>query len=322
MEEILGKPAMNANLSIIIVSCNTQLLLQEALLSIEKSQDSFPKLVIVFDNGSKDGTEEMIKKFFPWVLYLRSETNLGFAKAVNSAAVYAQGDYLLLLNSDARLEADSIQQAISWMETHKECAVCGAQLLNEDGTLQNSIANFPTLLTELGNKSLLRKLFPKKFPGKENKPKNPQAVESVIGAFFLVRKKIWDELGGLDERFFFFFEETDFCFRVIQKGYQVYYLPQVKVWHGQGKTAKTVLVEARIEYWKSRYRYFKIHRPYPEFLLLKVGLLLRLSFSLIFESLLYLLTLGRRNSERLRIGYQIALWHLKGMPESMGLSKS
>lgn len=311
---------MNANLSIIIVSCNTQLLLEKALNSIKKSGDPFKKLLIVFDNGSKDGTQEMIKKKFPWVVYLRSETNLGFSKAVNRAAQQAQGDYLLLLNSDARLQEDSIQKAVEWMEQNPRCAVCGAQLLNEDGTLQNSIANFPTLLTELANKSILRRLFPKKFPGKEYQSGRPQAVESVIGAFFLIRKTIWDELGGFDERYFFFFEETDFCLRATQRGYLVYYLPQVKVWHGQGKTAKTRLSEARIEYWKSRYRYFKTHHPLYKYLILKIGLLIRLFLSLFLESLLYLVTFGKSPTARLKTTYKIALWHLKGMPDQMGLS--
>ncbi|TFE70595.1 glycosyltransferase family 2 protein [Methylacidiphilum caldifontis] len=311
---------MNANVSIIIVSFNTQLLLEQALTSIENSRDPYGKRVIVFDNGSKDGTEKMIKKKFPWVLYLRSPTNLGFSKAVNQAAQYSQGDYLLLLNSDARLEKDSIQKAVEWMEDHPSCAVCGAQLLNEDGTFQNSIANFPNLLTELGNKSMLRRLFPKKFPGKEYKTERPLAVESVIGAFLLIRKKIWDELKGLDERYFFFFEETDFCLRATKKGYFIYFLPQVKVWHGQGKTAKKQQAEARIEYWKSRYKYFKIHHPF-KYWILRIGLLLRLFISLFFESLLYLVTFGKYSNTRLKTNSKIALWHLKGMPDNMGLSK-
>ncbi len=190
------------------------------------------------------GTAEVLPREFPGIKLIRSEKNLGFARAVNLAAQPATGEFLLLLNSDARPEAGALALAVQWQRANPRCAVAGAQLLNADGSRQNSIANFPTLATELLNKSLLPRLRPKAFPGKEQTFPAPVAVETVVGAFMLIRKSAWDMLGGLDERFFFFFEETDFCLRVRQKNLSVMHLPQVRVWHGQGQTARQVSVDA------------------------------------------------------------------------------
>ena len=213
--------------------------------------------LLVVDNGSNDDTAAVLPREFPQIQLIRSETNLGFARAVNRAAQSAHGEFLLLLNSDARAEPDALARAVAWMRAHPDCAVAGAQLLNADGSRQNSIANFPTLATELLNKSLLRRLWPERFPGKEQVFTAPVDVETVVGAFMLIRRLDWDAHGGLDERFLFFFEETDFCRQVRRAGRRVVHLPEVRVWHEQGATAKKVSAAARIEYWRSRYAYFK-----------------------------------------------------------------
>src|SRR5258708_17899061 len=132
------------------------------------------------------------------------EQNVGFARGVNLAAGVATGTFLLLLNSDARLAPDALRLAVEWMRADPGCGVAGAPLPHGDGSKQNSIANFPSLGTELLNKFLLRTLWPKRFPGKEQEYPEPMEVESVVGAFFLVRREVWEKLGGMDERFFFF----------------------------------------------------------------------------------------------------------------------
>jgi GT2 family glycosyltransferase len=147
------------------------------------------------------------------------QRNVGFARGLNLAAREASGDFLLLLNSDARLTRDAVRLSVEWMRADPGCGVAGAQLLNPDGTKQNSIANFPSLATELLNKFLLRSLWPKRFPGKEKEYPEPMEVESVVGAFFLVRREVWEKLGGMDEEFFFFLEETDFCLRARREGF-------------------------------------------------------------------------------------------------------
>ena len=311
------------DLSVIIVSRNTCELTAEAVASVFDSRDSFTKEVIVVDNGSTDDTAAVIPRKFPAVKYRSAGANLGFARANNLGAREAAGEFLLLLNSDARPQPDALAIAIDWLRAHPDCGVAGAQLLNPDGTRQNSIANWPTLATELLNKSLLRRLFPRRFPGKEQGLAEPAEVESVVGAFLLTRRRLWETLGGLDERFFFFLEETDFCLQARRTGARVTHLPQVKVWHGQGQTAQQTPIAARIEYWRSRYLYFQKNHGPKHCLTLRAGLLVRLLVNLAANGLAALLTLGLARRCRNKWTEQLALlnWHCKGCPAEMGLRR-
>ena len=311
-----------AEVSVIIVTRNTRELVCAAVRSVFAEGKSTATEVIVVDNGSTDGTGAALAREFPTAQYSFFDRNLGFAKANNVGAAQAGGRFLLLLNSDARLKPGSLALAVEWMQTHPECAVAGAQLFNPDGTRQNSIANFPTLATELLNKSLLRRLFPRRYPGKERRFAGPVEVESVIGAFMLIRAEVWRELGGLDERFFFFFEETDFCRQVRGRGRKVFHLPQVEVWHEQGRSASQVPVAARIEYWRSRYLYFAKNHASPVRFLLRLGLGVRLLTTWLGNGLLVLVRLG---GERARYRWTVATallnWHWRRCPASLGLAR-
>jgi GT2 family glycosyltransferase len=311
------------DVSIIILTRNTCTLTRAAVQSVLDSRDSLAKEIFVVDNGSTDETAATLPREFPQIKFIRSEKNLGFARACNLAAKSARGEFLLLLNSDARPPPDALEKCAVWMRANPDCAVAGAQLLNPDGSRQNSIANFPTLATELLNKSLLRRLWPEKFPGKERIFTAPVDVETIVGAFVFVRKKIWDALGGLDERFFFFFEETDFCLRARQKNFRVVHLPEVRVTHGQGQTAKQISVAARIEYWRSRYIYFAKNHCAVTRLVLTVGLMVRLLFDWLAAGLFTLATLGRnaRWRSRFKVCSSLAGWHLLCCPVGMGLPR-
>jgi len=307
------------DLSVIIVTRNTCALTCAAIESVLNSRDDLRKEIIVADNGSTDDTPAALPKRFPVVRYLRSENNLGFARAVNRAAREAQGRFLLLLNSDAAVKPDSLAAAVAWMEAHSDCGVAGAQLLNPDGSLQNSIANYPTLLTELLNKSLLRRLAPRRYPGKEYRATEPIEVESVVGAFLLVRRAAWEAVGGLDERYFFFLEETDFCREARRRGWRVMHLPQVAVWHGQGQSARQVSAAARIEYWRSRYSYFAKHHGRGARLLLGIGLGVRLAVDCLVSGLLCIASTHWRN--KWQVYSALVRWHLRGRPPGMGLPR-
>jgi hypothetical protein len=309
--------------SVIIITRNTCALTCAAVRSVPAAAGSLTWEVIVVDNGSGDDTAAVLARDFPSVTLIRSEANLGFARACNLAAKPARGEFLLLLNSDARLQPDALELTCAWMRAHPDCAVTGAQLLNADGSRQNSIANFPTLATELLNKSLLRRLFPRRFPGKEHPFTGPVEVETVVGAFMLIRKEVWDKLGGLDERYFFFFEETDFCLQVCRAGLRVMHLPDVRVWHDQGQTAKQVSAAARIEYWRSRYAYFAKNQSPLTRSILTAGLMTRLLLDWLAALLLVLVTFGQSGRWRLRCRVCTALvgWHLCGRPAKAGLPR-
>ena len=311
------------DVSIVIVTRNTCALTRDSIRSVLGSTDELTKEIIVVDNGSNDETPVTLPHEFPGLRFIRSEKNLGFARAVNMAAREASGEFLLLLNSDARLSPDALAKAVAAMRPHTDWAVAGAQLLNPDGSRQNSIANFPTLATELLSKSLLRRLWPAQFPGKEQEFRESLIVETVVGAFMLIRKSAWAALGGLDERFFFFLEETDFCLQTRRRGLRVVHLPDVHVWHGQGQTAKQTGAAARIEYWRSRYAYFAKNHGHWTRMVMVTGLLARLVAGWLIAGLFLALTLGlsERGRKRARVSTALVFWHWRGCPANAGLPR-
>jgi len=311
------------DVSVILLTRNTCRQTREAIESVLSSADTFTKEIHVIDNASSDETPSVLPAAFPQIHYRRMERNLGFARGVNIAAREATGDFFLLLNSDARLAPEALRLAVEQMRAHPNWGITGAQLFHADGRKQNSIANFPSLGTELLNKFLLRALWPKRFPGKEQDYHEPVKVESVIGAFFLVRRKVWEQLAGMDERFFFFLEETDFCLRAREAGFVTVHLPEVRVWHGQGQTAKQDLPAARIEYWRSRYAYFAKHRGWLPCAALRCGLLLRLLLDSLFSGIATALTFGRsrRWGNKFSVHRALLVWHLRGCADGLGLPR-
>jgi GT2 family glycosyltransferase len=311
------------DVSVILLTRNTCQQTREAIDSVFGSANTLEKEILVVDNASTDETPQVLPKLFPQIRYTRMDRNLGFARGVNFAAREAKGDFLLLLNSDTKVAPDAIRIAVDWMRAHSSCGIAGGQLYHPDGRKQNSIANFPTLATELLNKFLLRSFWPQRYPGKEQDLREPVEVESVIGAFFLVHRPVWDRLDGLDERYFFFIEETDFCLRARQAGFATVHLPQVHVWHGQGQTAKKNLAEARIEFWNSRYAFFAAHHGLATRVILRIGLLIRLAVDFLSSGLLTLLSFGqwRRWRDKFAVNRALLLWHLQGCPVEAGLPR-
>jgi hypothetical protein len=277
--------------------------------------------VFVVDNGSMDGSGTAVRERFPNVCLIENEKNLGFAKATNQGIQRASGKYILLLNPDTEVKEGTIERFISFMDQHLEAGLVGAQLLNADGSKQNSIANFPSLATELLNKSLLRWLFPKSFPGKEEDYSEPIEVESVIGACMVVRREAMDQVGLLDEHYFLFLEETDWCYRMKRAGWKVYHVPQAEIYHFQGKSAEREKERARVEYFRSRYHFFKKNRGNLQWFILFIGLLIRLGFEYLAMIVASIITLFMIKGWRKKLSIYAYLlwWHLRFCPEGMGL---
>lgn len=307
-------------ISFVIVNWNTRDLVLACIESIRQNAPGEHEIVVV-DNASSDGSAAAVRSLFPAVTLIENAENLGYARANNQAIRVAAGEYVCLINSDAVLTPGAAALAVAFMDETPRAGLCGVQLLNEDGSRQNSIANMPTLLTELTNKSLLRRLRPARYPGKEHPFPGPVEVESVIGACMFVRAAAIREAGLLDERYFFFLEETDWCQGMRNAGFRVYHLPGVRVVHYQGRSARKVRVRARIEYWRSRYLFFAKHRGRPTCAALRAGLLARLSVDLAVTLAGNLLTLFLvpRLRAKLRLTLALAAWHLLGMPEAWGL---
>ena len=309
-----------SDLSIIIVNWNTKEFLLPCLRSILGGERRMDWEVIVIDNGSQDGSREEVKKVFPFAHFVENEKNFGFAKAANQGLQKASGRYVLLLNPDTQVKNGAIERLVLFMEAHSDVGVVGGQLLNADGSKQNSIANFPSLATELFNKSLLRVLFPKRFPGKERNYSEPVEVDSVIGACMMVRREDLAQVGFLDENYFLFLEETDWCYRMKNAGWKIYHVPQAEVFHSQGKSAEADKKRAKVEYFRSRYHFFKKNRGGGQWFILLAGLLMRLGCELLAMTVASLVTLFIVKSWRrkLLIYAYLFWWHLRLVQKEWG----
>lgn len=228
---------------------------------------------------------------------------------------------MLLLNPDTKIKGEIINELIKFIKNNPLFEIPRAQLLSENGSKQNSIANFPFLVTKIFNRSLLSWLSPKYFPEKEQGYTEPIEVDSVISACMMVRRKAIEEVGLLDEDYFLFFEETDWCYRMKKAGWKIYHVPQAQVFHFQGKSVEKEKERAKVEYYRSRYLFFKKHRGNFQFLLLVLGLVIKLLIEFSFVGITNLFTLFRfqKLRKRFKLYTYLLWWHLKGCPEGMGL---
>jgi len=300
------------DISIVIVNWNTKALLLDCLASLYATAKAVNFEVFLVDNASSDGSVEAVREHYPQVNVIQNEKNLGFAAANNKALRIMQGKYALLLNTDAIVTEGAIAKLFEYMESHGDVAMACGQLLNADGTKQNSIANFPSLLTLLANETLLRILMPKRFPSKRQDYAAPIPVESCIGACLMVRKGAMYAVGLLDERYFFFMEETDWAFAMHRAGWKSCFVPDAKIYHLQGQSAGDN-VEARKMFYRSRYQYL---RKWHGSLVYLFGLvvLVRLLVNVLLNGVGVFFTMGMSQGNLLRLRrYAILLdWHFRG----------
>ncbi len=311
------------DISFIIVNWNTRDILIDCLNSIYKTVTDIDQEIYVVDNNSTDGSQEAVRNGFPDVKLIENSTNTGFAHANNQALSVMQGRFAVLLNSDAVLQEGAIKSLLTFMINTPGAGIAGVQLLNEDGSRQNSIDNFPSLETEILNKSILRFFFPDKYPGKGRVYHNPIEVDSVIGACMMVRKEAIDEAGFLDEDYFIFLEETDWCFRMYKKGWKVYHVPDSRVFHLSGHSKKKTPGESQIEYYKSLYKFFRKNKDPISCLTLRILKPCKLLINLFLNILGNLITLFQNETLRNRLlkYHKLLMWHLLLCPDSMGIRK-
>jgi len=312
---------LRPDLTIIIVNWNTRELLLNCIESFYRTVKGLTSEIFVVDNGSSDGSADSVRRTFPEIELIQNERNLGFARANNEALGKRKGRYALLLNTDVILTPGAVETLVKFMDRNPSVGIAGGQLVNGDGSKQNSFDNFPSITAEALNKSLLRILFPRRYPSKRVNYSAPIKVQSVIGACMIVRSRAIEEVGLLDEDYFFFLEETDWCYRMRRGKWRVCHVPQAKVIHLQGRTADLVKDRAKIEYYRSLYLFFKKHRGTVELIMLKVLLFIRfcVDFLLAFLSCLFTAFRKERPKRKLGIYAQLIYWHLRLCPEGMGL---
>ena len=228
------------DLSIIVVSWNGRELLDECLTALKKSKDSLTKQIILVNNGSHDGTDEVVKKFYPEVELISTPVNLGFTRANNLAYKQAKGKYILMLNSDAFISANALQKTVGFMEKKQDAGVVGARLVNRDGTEQHCVRSFPTpLKLFLSNLNMDGNLpFCSRLDNLHKEHKIIEECDWVVGCYLLTRKHLIDKMGFfLREEYFMYNDDNDLCKRIKKLGYRTYFYP-VNVTHVGGATAK------------------------------------------------------------------------------------
>jgi len=224
------------DLSVVIVSYNTRRLLEECLASIYARTREVAFQVIVVDNNSADGSAELVRAAFPQVRLICNSENRGFAAANNQGFRIAEGRYILMLNSDTLILEGALQKVVRYLDEQPKAAIAGCMLLNSDGSLQKSVRSFPTVWNLFCEASFLYRIFPDtvafgRFYMTYFKYDSDQEVDWVSGAFLMFRRSILDQLDGLDEQYFMYTEETDFCYRAKQSGFSCWFVPTAQIIH-------------------------------------------------------------------------------------------
>ncbi len=235
-------------IAVVIVTYNSARDIAPCLQALAASKCAGAVDTVVVDNASGDGTAELVAREFPGVQLIGNEENRYYAAACNQGAAAGEGEYILLLNPDVQLAEDTLQKLYEYLEDHADVAAVAPKLVWPDGKIQLSVRTFPTYATLWCEVTGLSRLFPR-HPVFGRWRKNlvgidsPVDVDQPMASCFLVRRTVWDELGGFDERFPMFFNDVDFCYRIKKSGGRIVYLPQVIAIHGLGASVRPAMAK-------------------------------------------------------------------------------
>jgi GT2 family glycosyltransferase len=252
-------------LSIVIVNYNTEKLLRSCLESVYAGANGTPLDIWVVDNNSHDNSVAMLKSLFPMVRVIQNPSNVGFSRANNVVISQSRSDYILLLNPDTLIIGDAIERVVKFMKEHPEVGIAGCRVLNRDGTLQLACRrSIPTPEVAFYRVTGLSRLFPRsrvmaKYNMTYESPDRTHEVDAVSGAFLMIRRAVVDQIGPLDERFFMYGEELDWCLRAKRAGWSVMYYPEARIVHYKGESTKYNSRKAAIEFHRAMYLFHRKH---------------------------------------------------------------
>jgi N-acetylglucosaminyl-diphospho-decaprenol L-rhamnosyltransferase len=263
------------DLSIIIVNWNVRNLLRHCLQSLTAQSSPPPEHqllapegwtfeILVVDNASVDGSSEMVQAEFAQVRLVVNDENRGFTAANNQGLALSQGRYLLLLNPDTEVVGDALATMLRYMDDHPQAGALGPQLLFPDGRRQPSRRRFPTFATALVESTVLQEWWAdnrilRRYYMADTPDDAIQPVDWVVGACLLIRREAYQQVGGLDEGYFMYSEELDWCRRCKAAGWEIAYLPTATVIHHEGQSSEQVVPARHIHFQSSKIRYFRKH---------------------------------------------------------------
>lgn len=253
------------DVSIIIVNWNTRDILKQCLKSVYLETCDISFETIVIDNASSDGSCGMVKKEFPKAILIENSENKGFAAANNQGMAVAKGRYILLLNSDTIIINNAINKIVDFADYQRDAAVFGCRVLNPDMTLQQTCFMFPSVFNMLLSGSYLYKIFPgSRLWGRERMSwwnrNDTRQVDVVTGCFMLTRRRAIEDVGFMDERFFMYGEETDWCYRFREKGWKVLFTPSAQIIHLGGQSTKEVKADMIVQLRLSILQFIRKHQ--------------------------------------------------------------
>ena len=272
-----------ATLSVIIASFNTRNLLRDCLKSVDATTLLGDVEVFVVDNDSSDGTPQMVRDEFPGVKVIVNESNLGFATANNRALRLSTGRFVLLLNPDTRVPEAIFSEMCDFMDEHKDVGLAGVRLVRADGSMDMACRRgFPTPARAVFRALMLDRIWPRVFGGYNVLTRDPLGdyeVDAIVGAFMFFRREMVEEVGFLDESFFMFGEDLDWCYRVKRANQKVYYLGSKEVLHVKGASVRQERAKMNYHFHRSMLVFYRKHidRHYPFFVgwILSAGIGLR-----------------------------------------------
>ena len=257
--------------SVIILNYNAGDLLLNCINSLKKSTYGNLEIIVV-DNISSDNSQEKCKEKFPEIKLIQNKENLGYCGGNNVGIKEAKGKFIVILNPDTIVEENAIQNMCNTLDSNSEISVVGAKIIDPDGKFQLSSRRvYPTFLTSLFQISGLSYIFPKsKLFGRYNytyiSENSTHSVDSVSGACMMFPVSLYYELKGFDERFFLYFEDTDFCYQAKKKGYKIIYNPEVSIYHHKYGSSNNRILMNRIHFYVSMFKFlFKYRSNYISF---------------------------------------------------------
>ncbi|MCF6093269.1 glycosyltransferase family 2 protein [Microaerobacter geothermalis] len=253
------------DLSILIVNYNTCNLTLQALRSVFDSRTDYQFEVIVIDNNSTDDSVEMIEREFPKVKLIQNRENVGFSKANNQGIKIADGRYILLLNSDTVIQKDTLDMMLKFMDNHPHIGASGCKVVLPDGSLDKACRRgFPTPSASFYYAFGIARLFPhvprfNQYQLTYLDPDKDYPVDCLVGAFMLVRREAIEQVGLLDEEFFMYGEDIDWCYRIKQAGWDIYYYPYTSIVHYKGASSRRKPFKIIYEFHRAMFLFHRKH---------------------------------------------------------------
>jgi GT2 family glycosyltransferase len=313
------KSSSPVDISIIIVSWNAKDMLEKCLVSISNQSNRYQIETIVVDNASTDGAPDVVKNNFPEVTLIQNSANLGFAKANNVGISNSNGRYVCLINSDVVVLDNCLDRMCEYMDSNPEIGVLGPRVLNPDGTLQQTCRKFPNLWDGFCRATALDKVFPQsRIFGRQFMTfithDEARTVDYLSGCFMMVRKRSMEQVGLLDEAFFFYAEDKDWCKRFWDNGWAVGYYPNAEAIHYLYGSSNKDPVRYYIQEIKANMQYYKKHHSRSVFIGYMLTVALHQLIRFIGSFGYYVIKPSARELSRinLRRSTSCMVWLLKG----------